>query len=73
MSAGPARCGRGGYNAAPHYCPACNGTGRDEEKTRANRARGTDGYVMCWDCNGNGLDPAAYFNWKKTPEQEREK
>jgi hypothetical protein len=22
------------------------------------------GYIRCWACNGNGLDPAAYFTFK---------
>ena len=45
-----------------HLCPDCKGTGADFKKTKARDKRdGSGGYVMCWTCNGNGLDPAAYF------------
>ena len=49
-----------------HLCTGCNGTGADRAKTLAARSRGDcDGraYIRCWTCNGNGLDPAAYFRW----------
>lgn len=46
-----------------HYCPHCHGTGRDAEKTRLLCRSSSDGYIRCWHCNGNGLDPAAYFRW----------
>jgi hypothetical protein len=46
-------------------CPQCNGTGCDEAKTAAMRKRepASTGSIRCWNCNGNGLDPAAYFRW----------
>ena len=49
----------------PIKCPDCNGTGADHAKTAAMRKRepSASGYIMCWACNGNGLDPAAYFRW----------
>ncbi len=46
--------------AAGHRCPDCKGTGADTAKTLA-APRSDTGYVRCWTCNGNGLDPAAYF------------
>jgi DnaJ-class molecular chaperone len=46
-----------------HLCPSCNGTGADAEKTmHKDVTKGS--YVRCWDCNGNGLDPSAYFRFK---------
>ena len=48
------------------YCPACNGTGRDDEKTRRaakedamfrHQMKHYGSYVQCWACNGNGLEP----------------
>jgi DnaJ-class molecular chaperone len=47
-----------------HLCPDCNGTGANIARTLKLKSWET-GYVMCWTCNGNGLDPAAYFNWRK--------
>jgi DnaJ-class molecular chaperone len=47
-----------------HLCKDCKGTGADIAKTR--RLSG-DGYVMCWSCNGGGLDPAEYFRWGPHP------
>lgn len=53
-----------------HLCSDCKGTGADIartlEKDRKERRvpkeyRG--GYIRCWTCNGNGLDPAEYFRW----------
>lgn len=47
-----------------HLCPDCNGTGADRARTLAARRRGScdrGSYVRCWTCNGNGLDPTAYF------------
>lgn len=45
-----------------HLCPDCKGTGADI--TRTLKMPGWDcGYVQCRMCNGNGLDPAAYFGW----------
>jgi DnaJ-class molecular chaperone len=41
-------------------CNSCKGTGAKDGKRRAD---GT--WIRCWACNGNGLDPAEYFNWKK--------
>lgn len=54
---------------APHpcKCDACGGTGRDESKTAAaieRRQIDAPAYIRCWPCNGNGLDPAKFFNWK---------
>lgn len=51
-----------------NLCSDCNGTGADRAKTLAARRRGDcDGraYIRCWACNGNGLDPAAYFRWSR--------
>lgn len=46
----------------PKLCKACRGTGADAAKTK--KAGCSDGsYVRCWECNGNGLDPAEYFRW----------
>ncbi len=25
----------------------------------------TGGHIACWNCNGNGLDPAKFFNWSE--------
>lgn len=49
-----------------HLCGDCNGTGADAAKTRAAYesrllSKSSGGYISCWSCNGNGLDPAAYF------------
>jgi hypothetical protein len=41
------------------YCKPCKGTGIKDAKINND---GT--YYRCWHCNGNGLDPAFYFNWK---------
>lgn len=49
---------------AGHLCTDCNGTGADAAKTMAARKSGqadSRSYIRCWTCNGNGLDPAAYF------------
>lgn len=45
-------------------CPDCKGTGANIEKT-LKRTSPIPGYIICWSCNGNGLDPAKYFTWKK--------
>ena len=50
------------YNTPLPYrlCPDCNGTGRDEAKTKDMRKRGlidAPAYVRCWTCNGNGVEP----------------
>ncbi len=49
----------------PHYCPDCHGSGADAAKTAKHRKSSGDRHstVRCWTCNGNGLDPAAYFRW----------
>jgi hypothetical protein len=49
-------------------CPDCSGTGYDRKKTEEARKRGhcdPKSYMSCWSCNGNGLDPAAYFKTSK--------
>ena len=55
-------------------CLDCNGTGRDENKTKIMAKKDAEfrysvkhhgSYVRCWTCNGNGFDPAEYFNWSK--------
>lgn len=49
-----------------HLCPDCNGTGADRSRTLAARRTGLcdrGSYIRCHACNGNGLDPAAYFRW----------
>lgn len=49
-----------------HLCSDCNGTGADRKKTADARRKGIcdrRSYIQCWNCNGNGLDPAAYFRW----------
>ena len=53
-------------------CPDCGGTGADAAKTRAaymsgHLSKSGGGYIRCWACNGNGLDPAAYFKSSSTP------
>lgn len=50
-----------------NLCPDCGGTGADAEKTRAayksgHLSKSSGGHIRCWTCNGNGLDPAAYFH-----------
>lgn len=50
--------------SSPMYCPDCKGTGQDAEKTKKARKTGVcdkHSYIRCWNCNGNGLDPWAYF------------
>ncbi len=56
-----------------YNCDDCNGTGKDQKKTLAlakndaefaYRVKHHGSYVMCWSCNGNGLDPAKFFNRK---------
>lgn len=46
-----------------HLCPDCKGTGADAAKTAAMQKREGDrhAYIRCWSCNGNGLDPTAFF------------
>ena len=49
-----------------NLCSDCNGTGADRDRTLNARRRGQadrGSYIRCWTCNGNGLDPAAYFQW----------
>lgn len=51
-------------------CPDCGGTGADRRKTEEARKAGRidfGSYVRCWTCNGNGADPAAYFDWHEKP------
>ena len=51
-----------------NLCLDCNGTGADRVKTLAARRKGIcdrSSYIQCWSCNGNGLDPAAYFRWSR--------
>jgi len=51
---------------AGHLCPDCKGTGADAVKTADAYKRGHlygGGHIRCHACNGNGLDPAAYFRW----------
>lgn len=55
-----------------HLCPDCGGTGADAAKTKAayksgQLSRSSGGYIRCWACNGNGLDPAAYFRTTARP------
>lgn len=45
-----------------HLCQSCKGTGADIKKTLQKDVQ-KGSYIMCWDCNGNGLDPAAYFRF----------
>lgn len=49
-----------------HLCPDCKGTGANIAKTLA-APKYEQGYIRCWSCNGNGLDPAAYFRWGAHP------
>jgi len=52
--------------SSPIYCPDCKGTGADQAKTADARRKGIcdrHSYIRCWSCNGNGLDPVAYFRW----------
>lgn len=49
-------------------CKDCKGSGMDATKTQAARKTGLcdkHSYVRCWMCNGNGLDPEAFFNRSK--------
>lgn len=46
-----------------HLCEACGGTGIDRKRTAADKHLDAGAYYRCWPCNGNGLDPAAYFRW----------
>lgn len=39
-------------------CATCKG--------RGYTARNHEGRTRCWECNGNGLDPAEYFSWTRT-------
>lgn len=58
--------------AAPKNCPHCRGTGTDAAKTKAARKSGRideASTVRCWNCHGNGLDPAEYFDWGDHPQQ----
>ena len=41
-----------------HPCKHCNGTGQIDK-------------VRCWNCHGNGLDPAEYFTWSQAKEAEK--
>jgi hypothetical protein len=43
-----------------HPCRRCDGTGVTDE-----------GKVRCWNCHGNGLDPAEYFAWSQAKEAEK--
>lgn len=49
-----------------HLCASCKGTGADIAKTMKLTPSDT-GYIRCWDCNGQGLDPAEYFRWGDHP------
>ncbi len=49
-----------------YLCSHCHGTGADPDRTFAARRTGDcddRSYIRCWNCNGNGLDPAAYFRY----------
>lgn len=50
-------------------CLACNGTGQDAIKTKIARKCESDPHmwVRCWNCHGNGLDPAELFRWGPHP------
>lgn len=51
-----------------NLCSDCNGTGADRKRTADARRKGIcdrRSYIQCWACNGNGLDPAAYFRWSR--------
>lgn len=43
-------------NEAKYLCSDCRGTG-------ASKVNKDGSWYHCWTCNGNGLDPSAYFNW----------
>lgn len=54
--------------ASGNLCSDCNGTGANKAKTLTARRGGAidrRSYIRCWTCNGNGLDPAAYFRWSR--------
>ncbi len=55
----------------PNYCQNCKGTGRDDLETAAmyKRETSSSGYIQCRACNGNGLDPAAYFRFSNSKEK----
>lgn len=45
-------------------CPHCNGTGRDSARTARAIISGfidKRSWVRCWNCHGNGNNPAADF------------
>ncbi len=47
-----------------HLCADCNGTGADASKTDKALQTGRidkGSHIRCNPCNGNGLNPAAYF------------
>jgi DnaJ-class molecular chaperone len=46
-------------------CSVCNGTGIDAIKTKAYHKTSSDkgGYIRCWNCNGNGLNPLNNIAW----------
>lgn len=63
-----------------HPCPDCNGTGRDEIKTAAHAKEDAEfrhqvkhhgSYIRCWNCHGNGSDPAAFFRWSEQQREEK--
>lgn len=66
------KCGNCGVLHKSNKCKACNGTGRDQEKTekylKTTDGKMQGGYIRCHPCNGNGIDPAETFNWKKNNE-----
>lgn len=49
----------------PPKCPKCGGTGRDEAATKIARRRECDPhmFIRCFNCAGNGWDPAELFRW----------
>lgn len=49
----------------PKYCEYCNGTGADAKATAEMRKKETSatGYIRCWNCNGNGLNPLHFFRF----------
>jgi len=50
----------------PKYCKKCGGSGIDSKRTaQHNKNNSSGGNIRCRPCNGNGLDPAEYFNWSK--------
>lgn len=67
---------RAGTEQSPYRCPDCLGTGKRRVEVPEHIERRTDRWGIlyrrvaatffmkrCWSCQGNGLDPGAFFRW----------